>query len=55
MLSAFRKLLKAGELEQAMMMAEVAVEANPSSKKALTAQLDVLNALLARANHPPYF
>ena len=44
-----RKLLKAGELEQAMMMTEVAIEADPNSKAALQVQLNVLEALLARA------
>jgi alkyl sulfatase BDS1-like metallo-beta-lactamase superfamily hydrolase len=44
-----RKLLAAGELEQAMMMSEVAVEADPDSAAALEVQLEVLQALLARA------
>ncbi|MGI9284757.1 MAG: alkyl sulfatase dimerization domain-containing protein [Pseudomonadales bacterium] len=44
-----RKLLNAGELEQAIMMAEAALEADPDSKRALKVQLDVLEALLKRA------
>ncbi len=44
-----RELLKAGELEKAMMMAEAVVEADASSRAALQMQLDVLQALLKRA------
>jgi alkyl sulfatase BDS1-like metallo-beta-lactamase superfamily hydrolase len=43
------KLLQAGQLEQALMMAEAAVAANPDSESALRGQLDVLKALLQRA------
>lgn len=41
--------LRAGELEKAMMMVEAALAANPGSKAALGVQLDVLEALLTRA------
>jgi len=44
-----RGMLDSGELEKAMMMAEAAVEADASSEAALQLQLDVLSALLQRA------
>lgn len=43
------KQLKAGELEQAMMLVEAAIEADPASQAALKTQLKVLQALLKRA------
>ncbi|MEH6519410.1 MAG: alkyl sulfatase dimerization domain-containing protein [Halioglobus sp.] len=44
-----RNMLAAGELEQAILMVEAALEAQPDSKAALQVQLDVLEALLKRA------
>lgn len=44
-----REMLASGELEKAMMMAEAVVESNPVGNDGLQLKLDVLNALLERA------
>ncbi len=49
--AAARDMLAAGELEKAMMMAEALVAADADSKRALQLQLDVLAALLERAQN----
>ncbi|MFK7733838.1 MAG: alkyl sulfatase dimerization domain-containing protein [Pseudomonadales bacterium] len=50
-ISSARNMLKKGELEKAMMMAEAVVEADEKSQQALQLKLDVLNALLVRAQN----
>jgi len=46
-----REMMTAGELEKAMMMAEAVIEADGNSQQALQLQLDVLSALLQRAQN----
>ena len=49
MIASAREMLGSGELEKALMMAEALVAANSNSNAALQLELDVLAALLKRA------